>query len=84
MMMRTELKEHLKKYWYRYAITLFGLFFLFAGDIGDDPKLALFVCGGFIVFCGLSLIEFQSISDLREKIEDLERKKIDTIGEDDF
>ena len=82
MTMRTELKEHLKKYWYRYAITLFGAISLFNGDIGDDPKLTLFVCGGFIVFCGLSLIDSQRISDLGEKIEDLERKKVDTIEED--
>lgn len=84
MMMRTELKEHLKNYWFRYAITFFGVFFMICGEIDDDPKLALFVCGGFMVFCGLSLINSQRISDLREKIEDLERKKIDTIGEDDF
>lgn len=77
MTMRTELKEHLKKYWFRYAITFSGMIFLFIGDI-DDSKLALFVCGGFISFCGLNLIESQRISDLREKIDDLERK-IDEI-----
>ena len=83
MMMRTELKEHLKKYWYRYAITLFGAIFLISGDIGDDPKLTLFVCGGFITLCGFSLIDSQRISDLNKKIEDLERKKIDVVGEED-
>lgn len=73
MMMRTELKEHLKKYWFRYAITLSGIIFLFNGDI-DDPKLALFVCGGFMAFCGLNLIDSQRISDLKKKIEDLEKR----------
>ena len=79
--MRTELKEHLKNYWFRYAITLFGVFFMISGDIGDDPKLALFICGGFIVFCGLSLINSERISDLGEKIEDLEKAHRDDDGD---
>lgn len=74
MTMKTKLKEHLKKYWFRYAITLFGMIFLFIGDI-DDPKIALFVCGGFITFCGLNLIESQRISDLKKKIEDFEKEE---------
>lgn len=80
MMMRTELKEHLKNYWFRYAITLFGMIFLSIGDI-DDPKLALFVCGGFIAFCGLSLINSQRISDLNKKIEDLGKAHRDDDGD---
>ena len=44
MMMRSELKEYLKNYWFRYAITFFGVFFMICGEIDDDPKLALFVC----------------------------------------
>lgn len=81
MTMRTEVKEHLKKYWLRYAITLFGVIFLFMGDIGDDPKLALFVCGGFITFCGLTLIDSQRIFDLKKKIEELESI---VLGDDEY
>lgn len=73
MTMRTEVKEHLEKYWFRYVITFFGIFFLINGDAGDDPKLLLFIGGGFITFCGLTLINSQRISDLRKRIEDLEK-----------
>ncbi len=79
MTMRAEIKEHLKNYLLWYVITLFGIFCLSTGDAGDDPKLALFIGGGFITFCGLIMTISQRISDLKKRIEDLEKKSDESL-----
>lgn len=76
--MRTEVKEYLKDYLFRDVLVILGMILMIAGDV-DDPKLALFICGGFIALCGTNLILSQRISDLHERIKDLERKKIDAL-----
>lgn len=72
--MKNETRQVLKKYWFRFAITIVGMIFIFYGDPGEDLRLTLFICGGFIAFCGLSLIDSRRISDLDERIESLEKK----------
>lgn len=73
MTMRTEIKEHLKEYLFREAFVILGMVLMIIGDV-DDPKLALFIGGGFIALCGTNLILSQRISDLDEKVKDLEKR----------
>lgn len=70
--MRTELKEHLKNYLFRDMIAIFGIIMMTLGAWAPDDFL--FLCGGLMGFCGISLIQSQRISDLNKKIKDLEKR----------
>lgn len=72
--MRNETKLYLKKYWFRFAFMLFGMILMICGDIGEDPRQALFIGGVAIALCGATLIDSARISDLDERIESLEKK----------
>ena len=72
MTMRTELKEHLKNYWFRDMMAIFGIFVMTVGAAASDDFL--FLCGGLMAFCGINLIQSQRISDLDKKIKDLEKR----------
>ena len=72
--MRNETRQVLKKYWFRFAIAIVGMIFIFCGDPGEDLRVTLFIRGGFITFCGIALIDSQRIHDLDQRIESLEKK----------
>ena len=72
MTMRTDLKKHLQDYWFRDMIAITGMIFMVLGAEASDNLL--FICGGFMAFCGINLILSQRISDLEKKIKDLEKR----------
>ena len=72
MTMRTELKKHLQDYWFRDMMAIFGIIVMTLGAMAPDDFL--FLCGGVMGLCGINLIQSQRISDLKKKIEDLEKR----------
>lgn len=70
--MRTDLKKHLQNYWFRDMMAIFGIIVMTLGAAAPDDFL--FLCGGVMALCGVNLIQSQRISDLNEKIKDLEKR----------
>lgn len=82
MTMRTNLKKHLQDYWVWDLMAIFGISLMIFGAAAPDALL--YISGGFVVLCGLAMIQSQRICDLNKKIKNLEKSTQKTsIKEDD-
>lgn len=71
-MMTDKARRFLKECWWRIAIYVLGFTLMLISGAPEDDHTTIFVCGGFLVLTGVSLLESVRISHLEDKVEEIE------------